>query len=801
MKRLGWLVLAILCWATPVSAQPDVDARRLYLGTTGATQTLRAGAGSPEGAVTAVVGVNYLNVTDGKWWRKATGSGNTGWVETAGVSGSGTANQVAFWNGSTSLTGSALFTVNGTALVSVLGTTAQFQTGYDASNYLIWTVGSTGAVTLSRAQSVVNNFAVNIAAGQFRVLTNTGGDTLPALGVSGGSFALLTSGGLFGMLAGIDGGTGNTWLQAQRVDGTPTAYNIELQPTSGNVILGGSATGHLLPATTYNSDIGSDAKKIRTLYAAELTVQTLVAQEQIGVIGGAVTIAPTTELTADLASGGTTITLKHNNFTNGDRIVLKKAGQVEWMAIASGAGGSAGLYTYTVTRNLDASGANNWTIGDAAMNTGTTGDGFIDLASGAGLIPGSTVGPTIAFNVRTGTTWSDIATRAALGNLNGLYGYAVDTYGAAFGDASNAWVKIDPTNGVRIGHNATTKVQIDASGNASFAGAITATSGTIGSFTIGTYLYSGSKTAWNDTNAGVHIGSDGIGIGNNVFTVNGSTGAMVATSATISGDITATSGSIGGCTIAGTSITCGSGFSVSNVGVIAATSGAIGGCALASGSITCGSGDDVVIISATDGTYRACFGNASCASSPTTVDKDGYFRTESATFGSGSAGVDVGSSGLTVNGTGSIVAGSGDVVIDNDGITITGGGSGQNKINFTDGTFITSNAGLFGGFIIDSASAISLTGSGLFASSASSTTDNDDPVVRSGASQLRYKTNGFDGSGGCAGTGVENITAESGILMSVDCLAPGNSNAELRAEIEQLKALIAMLLPADRKFR
>lgn len=83
---------------------------------------------------------------------------------------------------------------------------------------------------------------------------------------------------------------------------------------------------------------------------------------------------------------------------------------------------------------------------------------------------------------------------------------------------------------------------------ATISGALTATSGAIGSFTIGTYLYSGTKTAYNDANAGVHLGSDGIGFGNNVFTVSAA-GAMNATSATISGAVTATSGSIGSFTI------------------------------------------------------------------------------------------------------------------------------------------------------------------------------------------------------------------------------------------------------------
>lgn len=83
--------------------------------------------------------------------------------------------------------------------------------------------------------------------------------------------------------------------------------------------------------------------------------------------------------------------------------------------------------------------------------------------------------------------------------------------------------------------------------SATITGAITATSGTIGSFTIGTYLYTGTKTTYDDANAGVHLGSDGIGIGNNIFTVS-SAGALVATSATITGVVTANTGYIGGVT-------------------------------------------------------------------------------------------------------------------------------------------------------------------------------------------------------------------------------------------------------------
>lgn len=108
--------------------------------------------------------------------------------------------------------------------------------------------------------------------------------------------------------------------------------------------------------------------------------------------------------------------------------------------------------------------------------------------------------------------------------------------------------------------------------SATITGAITATSGSIGSFTIGTYLYTGSKTAWNDANAGVHIGSDGIGIGNNVFTVNGSTGALVATSATITGSVTATSGRIANWYINTNTISSGAVEASSNVLIDSANS-------------------------------------------------------------------------------------------------------------------------------------------------------------------------------------------------------------------------------------
>ncbi len=110
-------------------------------------------------------------------------------------------------------------------------------------------------------------------------------------------------------------------------------------------------------------------------------------------------------------------------------------------------------YSYTVTRDLDGTGANDWLTGDAVFNTGQTGDGFIDLYSLRGLIPGTTTGPTIVGNVRSSATFNDWTEHWAIGNLKGLYGYGSDTYGAGFGKYQDDWITVDSANGIRLNNN------------------------------------------------------------------------------------------------------------------------------------------------------------------------------------------------------------------------------------------------------------------------------------------------------------------------------------------------------------
>ena len=84
--------------------------------------------------------------------------------------------------------------------------------------------------------------------------------------------------------------------------------------------------------------------------------------------------------------------------------------------------------------------------------------------------------------------------------------------------------------------------------SAYFSGTLQAPSGTIGGFTISTNSIYKTKTAYNNTTAGVYIGTDGIGLGAGKFYVT-SAGVLYATGATISGTINATSGTFDFCTI------------------------------------------------------------------------------------------------------------------------------------------------------------------------------------------------------------------------------------------------------------
>lgn len=230
---------------------------------------------------------------------------------------------------------------------------------------------------------------------------------------------------------------------------------LTLNPV-GNIILDSQA-GATIPGGTIQDDLGAYNRKWKTLFAAELYVETLVAQDVIATIGGRIMVAPTTSLIADVSNVANTIDVKHNNLQNGDFVVLQTApsgvAQIESMRITSSATIVSGGYRYTVTRNLDGTGANAWVAGDAVVDIT---DGYIDLTSTSTML--NHFGPVIAIYDRTSVgSWNGLTPVTAMGNLRNFVDISTDTYGFALGNnltltPSTGFIGMtgDVSNGLRL---------------------------------------------------------------------------------------------------------------------------------------------------------------------------------------------------------------------------------------------------------------------------------------------------------------------------------------------------------------
>ncbi len=247
-----------------------------------------------------------------------------------------------------------------------------------------------------------------------------------------------------------------------------SAGNLLVAPTGDWIF--NAAGKDILPSLNYDQNLGALTKKYLALHAAELRVETLVAAETLTMISGHVLIGVNaTLLIADLSAVATTIDVKHNGLVSGNRVLMLTIGQVEFLAITSGPTTIAGGYRYSVTRDLDDTGANSWPAGSAVMNTGSTGDGHIELYAERGVKSAAMIGPTIVGNVRNSATYNDWTEHWAIGNLNGLYGYSSTAHGVAFGKYADSQTRItiDSANGYRVIYGKTTPVvlgQWDTSG-------------------------------------------------------------------------------------------------------------------------------------------------------------------------------------------------------------------------------------------------------------------------------------------------------------------------------------------------
>jgi hypothetical protein len=216
---------------------------------------------------------------------------------------------------------------------------------------------------------------------------------------------------------------------------------------------------------------------------------------------------------------------------------MEKAGQFEWFRVLNitpvTVDPTFGDYCYSIDRNLDGTGPNNWSAGDGIVDTGKVGSGMIDQFAVRGLTSDTIEGPSIDFLVRTGDFWGNLSHRASVGNLNGRYGFGTDTYGLAAGDPAAANIIVIPTK-VALRTGTTEKITLDgASGDVSLAGNLVLTSGgsiiSVGNFSLTQttgLTFVPSTTAGGDAARRIYFGSTGGSIHtyNNILHLIGGSG-------------------------------------------------------------------------------------------------------------------------------------------------------------------------------------------------------------------------------------------------------------------------------------
>lgn len=211
--------------------------------------------------------------------------------------------------------------------------------------------------------------------------------------------------------------------------------NLQEWQTSASAVVasisnGGTLTvsGHLLPALTDCSDIGTSTKLFRKGWLSEIDA-ILFAKNTITLLGGWFMVtkgegtfpADVTAVATNIDFGSSlgTVDASHHPF-----ILMRAALQVEYMQVTALVSGT----TYTVTRNLDGTGANTWVAGTPWVQLGVSGDGRIEL--------NAYDTPRISM-IRQGITYNAQTEYIRIGDLNGIAGIAVETWGAYIGSGSN----------------------------------------------------------------------------------------------------------------------------------------------------------------------------------------------------------------------------------------------------------------------------------------------------------------------------------------------------------------------------
>lgn len=180
-----------------------------------------------------------------------------------------------------------------------------------------------------------DTFLTRAAAGRLRISGNVAGTNPASLNVLG-ALAVGVDGTPAAQLVSQASGE---QLRLAYTAATAAKFTVNAGGTlslaaPGEVIvdLGGRA---IKPIRPYETNLGSLANKWLSVYAAELWVDTIVANETMATVGGRILVSPTTTLTAPASSADSAITVKHNNSQVGDTLYAEGGGAVEFVQVTA----------------------------------------------------------------------------------------------------------------------------------------------------------------------------------------------------------------------------------------------------------------------------------------------------------------------------------------------------------------------------------------------------------------------------------------------------------------------------------
>jgi len=111
--------------------------------------------------------------------------------------------------------------------------------GSPAGNFGNIQLNRNSSFAVAASDSLDYENATGLTVRNNTTLRATASSSSMTLGTGSGVLRLLNSTGVFGTFIGVDDGTGNTWIQAGRNDGNTAAYNLKLQTSGGDVMIGG----------------------------------------------------------------------------------------------------------------------------------------------------------------------------------------------------------------------------------------------------------------------------------------------------------------------------------------------------------------------------------------------------------------------------------------------------------------------------------------------------------------------------------------------------------------------------------